>query len=65
MREGEALPFLAGTGGCKSKKDVAAGSASPGHDLEAMPLWFSTLWLPRCDGLCRASIVAGLPWMQG
>ncbi|ECZ8785915.1 antirestriction protein, partial [Salmonella enterica subsp. enterica serovar Typhimurium] len=59
MREGEALPFLASTGGYKSKKDVAAGSASPGHDLKAMSLWFSTLRLPRCDGLCRASIVAG------
>ncbi|EAA7138949.1 hypothetical protein FPT84_23470 [Salmonella enterica] len=46
-------------------KDVAVGSALPGHGLQAMPLWFSTLWLPRCDGLCRASIVAGLPWMQG
>ncbi|EHK2962963.1 hypothetical protein ABWJ11_003928 [Salmonella enterica] len=30
-----------------------------------MSLWFSTLRLPRCDRLCRASIVAGLALMQG
>ncbi|EOB2349934.1 antirestriction protein, partial [Escherichia coli] len=54
--------FLPVTG--KSAKEVAAGSALPGHAGHGLVV-FQLCGLSVVCGLCRASILAGLALMQG
>lgn len=54
--------FLPVTG--KSTKEVAAGSALPGHAGHGLVV-FQLCGLSVVCGLCRASILAGLALMQG
>lgn len=54
--------FLPVTG--KSTKEVAAGSALPGHAGHGL-VGFQLCGLSVVCGLCRASILAGLAGMQG
>lgn len=48
----------------QSKKDVAAGSALPGHAGHDL-VGFQICGRSVVCGLCRASILAGLAGMQG
>ncbi|HIB1631898.1 TPA: hypothetical protein ACWV6Y_005907, partial [Salmonella enterica subsp. enterica serovar Muenchen] len=64
MREG-GNPFFLSAGDTDAEKDVAGSAFMAAPSRRDVAWWFSTLRLLRCDGLCRASILAGPPSIQG
>ncbi|EPF5565730.1 antirestriction protein, partial [Escherichia coli] len=62
--DGGENPRFFSAGFRKEQKEVAAGSALPGHAGHGLVV-FQLCGLSVVCGLCRASILAGLALMQG